>query len=114
MVRRPVLLSQRACAVQYPLPQIAAFESGGRPQYCTASRLHIVHNHAPAGMSEMQAIQFMRYAGQPMTMHPILVSGKGPINGLRSATSKLIDYGDAVSTAWATGAAYPARRNDPG
>jgi hypothetical protein len=43
-------------------------------------------------------LQWMRYAGQPMTMHPIFVSGKGEINGLRSPSSKLIEYGDAVST----------------
>jgi hypothetical protein len=31
-------------------------------------------------------------------MHPILVSGKGEINGLRSPSAKIIEYGDAIST----------------
>ena len=75
--------------------QIAAFEWAGRN--ASAAVFNILHNTRP-GMSEMQAMQFMRYSGQPMSMHPILVSGKGPINGLRSPSAKIIDFGDAVST----------------
>jgi Xaa-Pro aminopeptidase len=86
---------QRGLRAVNSAAQIAAFEWAGRNT--SAAVFNIMHNTRP-GMSEMQALQFMRYAGQPMTMHPILVSGKGPINGLRSATSKVIDYGDAVST----------------
>ena len=50
-------------------------------------------------MSEMQAMKHMGYAGQPMSMHPIFVSGKGELNGLRSPGAKVLEYGDAVSTA---------------
>ena len=75
--------------------QIAAFEWAARTT--SAAVFSIVKGTRP-GMSEMQAIQQMRYAGQPMTMHPIFVSGKGEINGLRSASSKIIEYGDGVST----------------
>ena len=39
----------------------------------------------------------MRYAGDALSMHPILVSGKGAINGLRSPSAKSIEYGDGVS-----------------
>lgn len=46
----------------------------------------------------MQAMQLMRYAGQPMSTHPIVVSGQGEINGLRSPSAKRIEYGDAIST----------------
>lgn len=75
--------------------QIAAFEWAARTT--SAAVFSIVTGTRP-GMSEMQAIHLMRYAGQPMTMHPIFVSGKGEINGLRSPTGKIIEYGDAVST----------------
>ena len=75
--------------------QIAAFEWASRNT--SAAVFNILRGVRP-GMSEMQAMQLMRYAGQPMTMHPIFVSGKGEINGLRSPSAKLIEYGDAVST----------------
>jgi hypothetical protein len=75
--------------------QIAAFEWGARN---TSAAVFSILSGVRPGMSEMQAIGLMQYAGQPMTMHPIFVSGKGEINGLRSASSKIIDYGDAVST----------------
>ncbi len=76
--------------------QIAAFEWAARNT--SAAVFNILRNARP-GMSEMQAMQAMRYAGQPMSMHPIFVSGKGQLNGLRSPSAKLIEYGDAVSTA---------------
>lgn len=75
--------------------QIAAFEWAARTS--SASVFSIVTGTRP-GMSEMQAMQLMLFAGQPLSMHPIFVSGKGEINGLRSPSSKIIEYGDAVST----------------
>ena len=75
--------------------QIAAFEWGARNS--SAAVFSILCGTRP-GMSEMQAVQLMHYAGQPLSMHPIFVSGKGEINGLRSASAKIIEYGDAVST----------------
>lgn len=75
--------------------QIAAFEWAART---TSAAVFSIVKGARPGMSEMQAISLMRYAGQPMTMHPILVSGKGEINGLRSASGKIIEYGDGIST----------------
>jgi hypothetical protein len=75
--------------------QIAVFERAART--ASAAVFNILCNTRP-GMSEMQALRFMRYAGQPMSMHPIFVSGKGEINGLRSPSAKIIEYGDAVST----------------
>ena len=76
--------------------QIAAFEWAART--ASAAVFNIMKNTRP-GMSEMQAMQFMNHSGQPLTMHPILVSGKGEINGLRSPSAKIVQYGDAVSTA---------------
>jgi hypothetical protein len=75
--------------------QIAAFEWAARST--SAAVFNIVRGARP-GMSEMQAMQLMDYAGQPLSMHPILVSGKGDINGLRSPGVKIIEYGDAIST----------------
>ena len=75
--------------------QIAAFEWAAR--MASAAVFNILKGTRP-GMSEMQAVSRMNYTGQPLTMHPIFVSGKGEINGLRSASSKLIEYGDGVST----------------
>jgi hypothetical protein len=75
--------------------QIAAFEWAARNT--SAAVFRILTGTRP-GMSEMQAISQMGYAGQPFTMHPIFVSGKGDINGLRSASNKIIEYGDGVST----------------
>lgn len=75
--------------------QIATFEWAART--ASAAVFSIVTGTRP-GMSEMQAMRLMQYAGQPMTMHPIFVSGKEEINGLRSPSNKIIEYGDAVST----------------
>jgi Xaa-Pro aminopeptidase len=75
--------------------QIAAFEWAARN---TSAAVFSILTGTRPGMSEIHAIQLMRYNGQPFTMHPIFVSGKGEINGLRSASSKRIEYGDGVST----------------
>ena len=76
--------------------QIAAFEAAARS--ASAAVFGILRGVRP-GMSEAQAARLMGYAGQPQTMHPILVSGQGEINGLRSPGPKLLEYGDGVSTA---------------
>ena len=75
--------------------QIAAFEWAARTS--SAAVFSILTGTRP-GMSEMQAMQLMLFSGQPLSMHPIFVSGKGEINGLRSPSGKIIEYGDAVST----------------
>jgi hypothetical protein len=79
-----------------PASQIAAFEWGARN--ASAAVFGVLRSARP-GMSEMQAMQSMHYAGQPMSMHPILVSGKDELNGLRSPGARMIEYGDAISTA---------------
>ena len=87
---------ERGMRAQNSADQIAAFEWGARN--ASAAVFSILRGARP-GQSEMQAVQLMRYAGQPLSMHPIFVSGKGEINGLRSAGARVIEYGDAVSTA---------------
>ncbi|MFN8470047.1 MAG: M24 family metallopeptidase [Caldilineaceae bacterium] len=74
--------------------QIAAFEWGAR---MASAAVFNVLRHARPGMSERKALSYMRYAGDALSMHPILVSGKGAINGLRSPSAKTIEYGDGVS-----------------
>jgi len=76
--------------------QIAMFEWGSR--HASASVFGVLHGTRP-GMTEMAAAQLLRYAGQPMTMHPIVTTGKGEMNGLRSPTAKIIEQGDAISVA---------------
>jgi hypothetical protein len=84
---------QRGLRAVNSAAQIAAFEWAGRN--ASAAVFNILHNTRP-GMSEMHAMQFMQYTGQPMTMHPVLASGKGEINGLRSPSSKIIENGDGI------------------
>ncbi len=76
--------------------QIAVFEVAG---LSASEAVFNVINRARPGMTEMQAIAMMAYAGQPQTMHPIFASGNAEINGLRSASNRVIEYGDGVSTA---------------
>ena len=86
---------ERGLRAENSADQVAAFEWAARN--ASAAVFNILCRARP-GMSEQRALQFMRYAGQPLSMHPIFVSGKGEINGLRSPGARLIEYGDAVST----------------
>ncbi len=76
--------------------QIAAFEWAG--QTSSAAVFNVLRSARP-GMSEGEAINHIHYAGHPFTMHPIMVSGRGEVIGLRSAGKRRLEYGDAVSTA---------------
>ncbi len=76
--------------------QIALFEWGAR--HASASVFGVLRGTRP-GMTEMAAAQLLGYAGQPMTMHPIVTTGKDELNGLRSPTTKIIEQGDAISVA---------------
>ncbi len=76
--------------------QMAAFEWGARTASAAVFR---VLGQARPGMSEGEAMNRMNFTGAPFTMHPILVSGKGEVVGLRSPGSRRLEYGDAVSTA---------------
>ena len=76
--------------------QIALFEAAA--QNSSSAVFGILRNVRP-GMSEMQAVRFMNYHGAPFSIHPIFVSGKEDINGLRSPGNRIIEKGDAVSVA---------------
>lgn len=51
------------------------------------------------GATEYQAVESMRYQGNPLSAHVMYASGGGALNGLRSPSSRKIEKGDAVTTA---------------
>src|SRR5687768_18584606 len=70
--------------------QIAAFEwSAARS---SAAVLRVVSGARP-GMTEYEAASLLGYAGEPLSCHPIVASGSGPINGLRSPTARRLAPG---------------------
>jgi hypothetical protein len=52
-----------------------------------------------SGMTERDVVAHMGYAGEPLSMHPIVASGapSQPINGLRSPGGRQIAIGDGIS-----------------
>jgi hypothetical protein len=52
-----------------------------------------------AGMTEREIAALMGYAGEPLSMHPIVASGAAgqPINGLRSPGGRRVGIGDGIS-----------------
>jgi Xaa-Pro aminopeptidase len=76
--------------------QIAAFEWAARN--CSASVFTVLQNARP-GMTERAAMRNLPFSGDPFTMHPILSTGSGAINGLRSPGDRVIQYGDAANLA---------------
>lgn len=93
----PVLLHPtkglRAC---HEVEQAAALEWGA----ARASNAVInIMKRARPGMSELQAMSFMHYAGEPLSAHPMFSAGKEKIIGLLSPTARKIVTGDGVTTA---------------
>lgn len=76
--------------------QVAVFEWAARN--ASAAVFNVLRGVRP-GMSEMQAMRLSLYAGMPQSMHPIFASGKRNVIGLGSATRRVLEYGDSVSTA---------------
>lgn len=76
--------------------QIAGFEWGAARS--SAAVLRVLRATRP-GMTEREAMGAMGYAGEPQSCHPIVASSdaSGPLNGLRSPTSRRIAAGDAIS-----------------
>jgi hypothetical protein len=54
---------------------------------------------ATPGVSELEAVSAMGYAGEPLAAHLMFASGKDDIVGLRSPTARVLQDGDAVTTA---------------
>lgn len=78
--------------------QIAQFEWGAARS--SAAVLRVLRGTTP-GMTELEAMTASAYAGEPQSCHPIVASSdaSGPLNGLRSPTTRSIAAGDAVSCA---------------
>jgi hypothetical protein len=60
--------------------------------------LRVVRGTRP-GMTEREIAALMGYAGEPLSMHPIVASGAAgqPINGLRSPGGRRVGIGDGIS-----------------
>lgn len=79
------------------LEQIAAFEWGAARASLALSR--IVKGTRP-GISELEAVSNMGYAGEPLTTHVMYASSQREIVGLRSPSGRKIEEGDGVFTAF--------------
>jgi hypothetical protein len=75
--------------------QIALFEWGAAR--ASAAVMRVVLGAKP-GMTELDAAGLMGLQGEPATMHPIVSSSDGPLNGLRSPGARVIREGDAITT----------------
>ena len=77
------------------LERIASFEWAA--QLGAVNTMRIVRAARP-GLTEREAISHFGYAGDAMPSHPSFISSDGFVNGLRSASGRKIQYGDAVLT----------------
>jgi hypothetical protein len=60
-------------------------------------------------MQEFEATQALQSIGIPLSCHPMLSSGKRAWHGLLSPTSKVIEKGDAISSAYGVQGALNCR-----
>lgn len=76
--------------------QIAAFEWAAARVGAAVAR---VLRGARPGMTEREALALAGWQGEPLSMHPIVASGSPgeSINGLRSASSRVIREGDGIT-----------------
>src|SRR5207248_1259727 len=76
--------------------QLAAFEwAAARASRAVAS----IVAAAEPGAGEHEVLARMGYAGEPLSAHVMFASGLDLTTGLRSATGRLLDLGDPVTTA---------------
>jgi hypothetical protein len=64
----------------------------------SAALLRIVQG-TRTGLSELEAVSRMQYAGEPLSAHIMYASGKDQIVGLRSPTARKVEQGDGVFSA---------------
>ena len=86
----------RGLRVRNSAAQIAAFEWAAAR--VGRSVLQVVRGAEP-GMTETDAAGLLGYAGEPLSMHPIVASGAPgePINGLRSPGARRLQRGDGIT-----------------
>ncbi len=87
---------ERGLRARNSAAQIAAFEWAAAR--VGAAVLRVVRGAEP-GISERQAAALLGYAGEPLSIHPIVASGSPgeAINGLRSPTDRRLERGDGVT-----------------
>lgn len=83
--------------VHNEIEQLAVFEWAA--SRVSAALARIVQAMKP-GMSELEAVAKMKYAGEPLTTHVMFATNKGHITGLRSPSAKVIEEGDGIFTAF--------------
>ena len=76
--------------------QLAAFEWAAARASACVSR---IATSARPGLTEQDAVATMAYAGEPLSAHVMFASGPEVAVGLRSPTSRVLELGDAVTTA---------------
>lgn len=64
----------------------------------SAALMRIVQGTRP-GVSELEAVSRMQYAGEPLSAHIMYASGKDDIVGLRSPSARKVEQGDGVFSA---------------
>jgi hypothetical protein len=78
------------------IEQIAVFEWAA--SRATQAVLNVVRGVKP-GMTELQAVAGMGFAGEPLSAHVMFASGKEAIVGLRSPGARVLQRGDGATTA---------------
>jgi hypothetical protein len=76
--------------------QIAIFEWGA--SRCSAW-VHAILDAARPGVSEREAFRAVPWGGEPLSCHPVFASGPDVAVGLRSASSRRLELGDAAVAA---------------
>jgi hypothetical protein len=76
--------------------QIAIFEWGA--SRCSAW-VHAILDASRPGVSEREAFRAVPWGGEPLSCHPVFASGPDVAVGLRSASSRRFELGDAAITA---------------
>jgi hypothetical protein len=76
--------------------QIAIFEWGA--SRCSAW-VHAILDAAHPGVSEREAFRAVPWGGEPLSCHPVFASGPDVAVGLRSASSRHLELGDAAIAA---------------
>jgi len=77
--------------------QLAFFEWAASRASAALTR---IMKHTKPGKSELEIVSNMGYAGEPFTTHLMYASGKKQIVGLRSPSSKIVEKGDGVFSAF--------------
>jgi hypothetical protein len=76
--------------------QVAIFEWGA--SRCSAW-VHAILDAARPGVSEREAFRAAPWGGEPLSCHPVFASGPDVAVGLRSASSRRLELGDAAIAA---------------